>query len=115
MLFRSNMPGYGTYMNNCAGCHGNHGEGVPNVAPALYGNATIANPDIFNTVAVIWKGIPKQSYDQNQAYYAMPAYKGSLNVKEITNLVNFLHQSMSKNTPATTEQAVSDVIKKIDK
>ena len=110
-----NMPGYGTYMNNCAGCHGNHGEGVPNVAPALYGNATIANPDIFNTVAVIWKGIPKQSYDQNQAYYAMPAYKGSLNVKEITNLVNFLHQSMSKNTPATTEQAVSDVIKKIDK
>ena len=110
-----NMPGYNTYMGNCAGCHGNLGEGIPNVAPALYGNATIANQDIFNTVAVIWQGIPQYRYDPEHSYYVMPGYKDKLSKKQITDLINFLHKSMTKDTPVTTEQQVSDVIKKINK
>ena len=109
------MPGYNTFMANCSGCHGNHGEGIPNVAPALYGNATIANPDIFNTTAVIWQGIPEHTYNQEQSYYAMPGYKGQLSKQQVTELINFLHQSMTKDTPTITEEDVSKVIKTLEK
>ncbi len=107
------MPGYQVFMANCAGCHGNNGQGVPNVAPPLKGNATVANPNIYNTVAVLFKGIPTQRYNALQSYYAMPSYNGKLDAKATTDLLNFLHKAMADSAPAVTEKEVSDVMKKV--
>ncbi len=109
------MPGYGIYMARCAGCHGNHGEGTPNVAPPLFHNATISNPNIYNTVEVIMNGIPVETYNHLKSYYAMPSYKGRINAQQMTDLINFLHKSLAtSNTPATTTNDVQTVINKIN-
>ena len=43
-----------TYMASCAGCHGMDGEGIPNVSPAMKGNAALAmdNPQTLINVAL---------------------------------------------------------------
>lgn len=109
------MPGYGIYMAHCAGCHGNHGEGTPNVAPPLFHNATISNPNIYNTVEVVMNGIPVETYGHLKSYYAMPGYKDRLNSKQITDLINFLHKSLATSTmPTVAENDVQTVINKIN-
>ncbi len=108
------MPGYGTYMAKCSGCHGNRGEGIPNLAPPLQGNATIANPNIYNTVEVIMNGISSQRYDRNQAYYAMPSYP-KMDSKTMADLITFLHQAMTDQTSKVTQQQVESVMQKVNK
>lgn len=110
---KTTLPGYRVYMDSCSGCHGITGQGIPNVAPALRGNATIENRDIFNTVAVLINGIPQQSYGQNQAYYAMPAYKNTLSDQQIADLITFLHSSMTTQTTITSAKNVAEIKKRL--
>lgn len=108
------LSGYQTYMDKCSGCHGDHGQGLKNVAPALQGNATLENPDIYNTVAVLMRGIPQQNYSQTQSYYAMPSYKGKLDSQQVSDLINFMHESMTNVDNKVTAKQVSDVMKSLE-
>ncbi|PSU80585.1 cytochrome c [Photobacterium phosphoreum] len=111
--FDTTLPGYGTYMNKCSGCHGQSGQGIPNVAPALKDNATIENSNIFNTVAVLNNGIKRQSYSQEQSYYAMPAYKDSLDNQQMADLITYLQKSFSTQMTTTTAKQVADIKKQL--
>lgn len=108
------LPGYDTYMNKCSGCHGDYGQGIKNVAPALRGNATLENPNIYNTVAVLMRGIAQQNYSKTQSFYAMPSYKDSLDAQQVSDLINFLHDSMTNIDTKVTPKQVSDVMKSLE-
>lgn len=111
--FDTKLPGYRIYMDKCSGCHGQNGQGTPNVAPALENNATIENSNIFNTVAVLNNGIERQSYSQNQTYYAMPGYKNSLNNQQMADLITYLHKRFSSQVTTTTAKQVAAVKKQL--
>ena len=51
-------PGYGLYRDYCAGCHGQEGQGKPNVTPSMYTNATLDQASATNTLAVLLRGMP---------------------------------------------------------
>jgi mono/diheme cytochrome c family protein len=78
------------YMEACSGCHGSKGEGIPNVAPAMKGNATIAMDDPRNTISVILNGIPTQRFTGGQRMYAMPPFAHRMTDVEITDLVTWM-------------------------
>ncbi|HLS51816.1 MAG TPA: cytochrome c [Burkholderiaceae bacterium] len=78
------------YMAACAGCHGMQGEGVPNVSPALKGNAIIAMDRAHDTIDVILNGIPTERFTGYKRMYAMPPFAHQLNDQEVADLVTWV-------------------------
>src|SRR5690606_6559470 len=79
-----------TYVSACAGCHGAKGEGILNVAPAMYGNSTLASDNPHNLIKVILEGIPTQVFGSGQRMYAMPGFANELSDKQIADLATWL-------------------------
>ncbi|AFK60894.1 gluconate 2-dehydrogenase [Advenella kashmirensis WT001] len=81
--------GRAQYLNLCAGCHGVSGEGKPNVAPAMAGNATIRQGDATNLIASILDGLPEQAFPGNSNMQSMPGFARKLNDQQMAELVNY--------------------------
>jgi mono/diheme cytochrome c family protein len=93
------------FMEACSGCHGGRGEGIPNVAPAMKGNATLAMDDPRNTISVILNGIPTQRFTGGQRMYAMPPFAHTLTDVEITDLVTWMRAEWGgQSTPVNFEE-----------
>ena len=93
------------YMGACSGCHGSTGAGIPNVAPAMKGNATLAMDDPRNTISVILNGIPTQRFANGQRMYAMPPFAHKLTDVETTDLVTWLRAEWGgQATPVDLEE-----------
>jgi len=86
-------PGYKLYTGYCASCHGSKGQGIPNVAPAMAGNATLNQAEPLNTIYTLVYGIKKQRYSQTNAFAAMPSYK--FNNDELTDIVNYMQNTFT--------------------
>lgn len=95
-------PGYALYNSYCAGCHGQEGQGKPNVTPSMYTNATLDQKTATNTLAVLLRGIPAQSYSQTERFAPMPSYAGDLDEQQLADLVNFLRQTWAHQPSALT-------------
>ncbi|MBC7203979.1 MAG: cytochrome c [Pusillimonas sp.] len=94
-----------TYASACAGCHGAKGEGIPNVAPAMYGNSTLANGSPHNLIKVILEGIPTQVFGGGQRMYAMPGFADALSDEQIVDLATWMRaQWGGQRMPVTADQ-----------
>lgn len=94
-----------TYMAFCAGCHGMDGEGIPNVSPAMRGNATLAldNPQLL--IQVILNGVPTQTFNGGQRMYAMPPFAHRMDEAQIAELVNWIRAEWGgQDEPVTADQ-----------
>ncbi len=70
-------PGYDVYVNNCARCHGQDGEG--GVGPKLAGGAVVkAFPDQADQIRLVEDGEG-----------TMPSFKGDLSPAEIREVVEY--------------------------
>ncbi|MGG4774578.1 cytochrome c [Paenalcaligenes sp. Me52] len=106
----SNMAiGRRTYLAACAGCHGSKGEGIPNVAPAMYGNATLAMDSAQNLIRVVLNGIPTQTFTGNQRMYAMPPFAHELSDEEIADLSTWMRAQWGGQATAVTPSQVSSI------
>lgn len=78
------------YLASCAGCHGMEGEGIPNVSPALHGNAIIAMDSPRDTIDVVLNGIPTERFTGYKRMYAMPPFAHRLSDEEVADLVTWV-------------------------
>ena len=101
-------PGHKTYVNMCSGCHGLEGQGKPKIAPAMQSNATINRPSLYNSVAVLLRGIPSQKYNATTAYYAMDSFEELTN-QEMADLINYMRQAWTDESPNVTADQVSRI------
>ncbi|MFM4830770.1 c-type cytochrome [Aeromonas mytilicola] len=106
-------PGYGLYRDYCAGCHGQEGQGKPNVTPSMYTNATLDQASATNTLAVLLRGIPTQSYSQTERFAPMPSYAKELNDQQLADLVNFLRQTWAHQPSALSVDDIKTLKKEI--
>ncbi|WDD98710.1 cytochrome c [Thalassomonas actiniarum] len=102
-------PGYNTYMGYCAGCHGQDGEGRPNVAPALAGNATLDRTSVYNAVSLLLNGIVSQHYNSTTSFYAMPAYADKFDDQQLTDLVNYMRTTWTAQKADIGVSKVKDI------
>jgi len=105
--------GTSLYFANCAGCHGDEGEGKPNVAPPLDGNATVAALNPFNLIASILGGVPTHRYTPENSFYAMPGFADLLSNDEITDLSNFMRMTWSGIPQPITPGQVQSIREKL--
>lgn len=93
------------YISACSGCHGINGEGIPNVAPAMKGNATVAMDNPETLISVVLNGVPTQTFTNGQRMYAMPPFAHRLEDVEIAELITWMRAEWGgQATPLTTEQ-----------
>lgn len=97
-----------SYISSCSGCHGIDGGGIPNVAPAMYGNAILAMDSPVDTISVVLNGIPTQTFGNGQRMYAMPPFSHRLSDAEIAEMVTWIRAEWGGRVDAvTTEQVAS--------
>lgn len=78
------------YMASCAGCHGMAGEGIPNVSPAMKGNAMLAMDNPQTLIKVVLNGTPTQIFRNGERMYAMPPFAHRLGAAEVADLVTWI-------------------------
>lgn len=105
-------PGEVAYINHCASCHGNDGEGVGALIPPVKNSSFIqAHPD--QLACIIYHGIEGE-IEVNEVLYNQPmlGLKGKITKMEVTNLINFLLQEWNgideRQTPADIEKNQKD-------
>ncbi|WP_144007153.1 cytochrome c, partial [Pelomonas sp. KK5] len=81
------------YERHCAACHGERGEGVPGIYPALAGNRAVRLPLANNLVLAIRHGGFAPSTAGNPRPFGMPPFGQVLNPAEIAAVASFVRQS----------------------
>jgi len=88
--------GEALFLANCAECHQQDGQGMPNVYPALAGNETVrgSGADVA-LVLIIGRG-------------EMPSFAGALSDQEMAEVINYVRNSWGNvGTPITAENVAA--------
>lgn len=94
------------YAASCANCHGDKGEGVAGIYPALANNPTVLAPNAINSIrAVLWGGFMVSS-QSNPEPYSMPPFADALNDQQIAAVLNYIRQSWGNNATALSAESV---------
>lgn len=87
--------GKAVYLDNCAGCHGENGEGQPGTFPALKGSKVVRGP-IDKHIKTVLNGVENT---------AMPPWAENLNDEEIAAVITFKRNSWGNNTGDVVQPA----------
>ena len=89
----SDSPGAKLYALHCVQCHGEQGEGVPGVYPALAGSRAVTLGTPVNLVHVVLEGGFPPSTAGNPRPYGMPPFATVLGNDEVAQLLSHLRGS----------------------
>lgn len=81
------------YRQHCASCHGEQGEGVTGIYPALAGNRAVTLAVPHNVVQIIRNGGFAPTTAGNPRPFGMPPYGELLSDAEIAALASFIRRS----------------------
>jgi mono/diheme cytochrome c family protein len=82
--------GHGLYIDDCAGCHMENGEGIAGVFPPLKGNNVVQSKDPETVVHIILSGAKTAVTRQDPTGLAMPAFDWKLSNEQVADLVTYL-------------------------
>ncbi|MEJ8813055.1 cytochrome c [Variovorax ureilyticus] len=85
--------GEGIYAQQCAWCHGERGEGLPGVFPALAGNRAVNLANPANLVQIVRHGGFPPATEGNPRPYGMPPFGHLLDDAEIMAVPTFVRGS----------------------
>ena len=94
------------YEKYCAQCHGDQGEGLDGVYPALRGNRAVTMADATNLINVIRQGGFGPVTAQNPQPYGMPPYGHVLSHRELADLITFIRQGWGNQAATVSELEV---------
>lgn len=94
------------YDKHCVQCHGEQGEGLDAVYPALSGNRAVTMTDATNLINVIRQGGFGPVTAHNPQPYGMPPFGHVLSPPELADLITFIRQSWGNQASAVSELEV---------
>lgn len=81
------------YGQHCAACHGEHGEGVAGIYPALAGNRSVTQGEGVNLLRVMLRGGFAPATAGNPRPFGMPPFSGVLSDREIAAVASHVRSS----------------------
>ena len=87
------------YEAQCASCHGDRGQGVPNIYPALAGNRAVNLASYDNLVQVIRHGGFAPTTAGNPAPFGMPPFGQTLSHGDLAAVTTYIRQSWGNAAP----------------
>lgn len=97
------------YEQHCASCHGDEGQGVPSIYPALAGNRAVTLASANNLVQLIRKGGFAPSTSGNPQPFGMPPFGQILSNDDIAAVATFLRQSWGNTAAPVSARDVAGV------
>jgi mono/diheme cytochrome c family protein len=93
------------YERECAGCHGDYGEGAAGAYPALAGNRAVTMAVPANVIRVVLSGGYLPATAGNPRPYGMPPYSHVLSDSDIAAVVSYIRTAWGNGgEPVTTFQ-----------
>ena len=91
------------YESDCAGCHGDQGEGVPGAYPPLAGNRAVTLDPPANLVRIVLGGGFPPATAGNPRPYGMPPFATALGDSDIAAVLTMIRRNWGNSgTPVTT-------------
>ncbi|HIV72434.1 MAG TPA: cytochrome c [Candidatus Aquabacterium excrementipullorum] len=98
--------GAALYDRHCATCHGEQGEGVPGIYPALAGNRAVRMAEPANVIRVIAKGGFLPATQGNPRPFGMPPFAHQLSDDDIAAVATYVRHSWGNRAGLVEPQTV---------
>jgi mono/diheme cytochrome c family protein len=85
--------GFKVYTEHCASCHGEQGEGVRGMYPALAGNRAVLMATPVNLVRVLREGGYAPSTAGNPRPFGMPPFAGTLSDEDMAAVLSYVRNA----------------------
>lgn len=97
------------YENNCAQCHGDKGQGVPNAYPALAGNRAVLMPQTVNLVQIVLNGGYAPATAGNPRPFGMPPFVLVLNDTDVAAVLTHIRGAWGNQASAVSPLEVNRI------
>ena len=97
------------YEQHCAQCHGDKGQGIPNVYPHLAGNRAVLIPQTVNLVQIVLNGGYAPATEGNPRPYGMPPFVLVLDDSDIAALLTHIRNSWGNQASAVSPLDVNRI------
>jgi mono/diheme cytochrome c family protein len=101
--------GASIYIDSCAACHRQNGEGATRVFPSLAGNPMVLADKPDSLIAVILNGSRLPSTAGGPTPLAMPPFAWRYDDEQVAELATFVRSSWGNSAPAVTASQVKDL------
>ena len=101
------------YIDDCAGCHMENGEGLAGVFPPLEGNNVVQAKDAETLVHIILSGDKTAVTKRNPSGLAMPAFDWKLGNDQIADLATYLRSAWGNHGDSVDAGKVADTRKTV--
>lgn len=81
------------YEQHCAACHGEQGQGVAGIYPALAGNRVVTMGNSSNLLRVILRGGFAPATAEKPRPFGMPPFASEFSERELAAIASFLRSS----------------------
>ena len=106
--------GEALYVDNCTGCHMENGEGIAQIFPSLKASSGVQAKLPDTVIHVVLAGAKVAATPGKLTGFAMPAFAGKLDDKEVADLVNYIRNAWGNHSSLTNPNAVSKVRKDVE-
>ncbi|MGE5171327.1 MAG: c-type cytochrome [Rudaea sp.] len=101
------------YVDQCAGCHMENGEGVPGVFPPIKNNSGIHAHDPTSLARLVLEGAQSAVTPSKPEGFAMPAFDWKLSDRDVADLLTYIRASFGNQAAPVEASKVADVRKSI--
>lgn len=112
---RRMLTGAALYQDNCAACHMENGQGLPNVFPSLKGSSLVQAKKPDAVMHLVLKGGKRPDTPQRPAQFAMPSFDSKLNDAQIADLVTYVRNAWGNSAAAVDGDLVKTIRKDLSK
>ena len=89
------------YLDNCAKCHRDNGQGFPLAVPNLAGNAAVTSAQPSNLITVVLNGLHGTG-----TYGTMPSFAGALSDQDVADIANHVRADWGNHAPTNATPAL---------
>ena len=97
------------YEQQCAQCHGDTGQGVPNAYPALAGNRAVTMKQTVNLVQIVLNGGYAPATEGNPRPYGMPPFVLTLDDTDVAAVLTHLRSAWGNQASVVTPLEVNRI------
>ena len=99
------------YLDQCAGCHMENGEGVAGVFPPIRNNTGANAHDPTSLARLVLEGAPSAKTPQHPEGFAMPAFGAKLSDADVADVLTYIRASFGNRAGSVSSDQVAKVRK----